>query len=143
LRGASRDGERVEVWEWLTLPQVAERITSDSPVPRVDEHGRRGFLVRTLLLGTELGWEYPSTARALAAEMAGSGYPGDQLLLALARTAALNQFLAARDAAQVPEPSTHVPDPVILMVGTPSRRVAGDPRLAHLVAWQLDDLGPT
>ena len=147
-----RDGKRVEVREWLTPAQVVQRLTSDGVGRRVDDHGRRGFLAATLLLNTELSWEYPATTRALAAEMASSGYPGDQLLLTLARTAALNQILAARAPVEVSDPTTpvpeaaapvtdSVPDPVIVMVGTPSRRVSGDTRVAHLVAWQLDDLG--
>lgn len=130
-----QDGDRIELREWLTLPQAVARIVADDTNERVDEAGRRCFLVTTLLLNTELGWEYPDTARALAERVATSGYSGDQLLLELVRTAALNRVLARRpDATQ-----TH--DPVILVVGTPSRRLTGTARLAHLFAWELDELG--
>lgn len=130
-----QDGDRIELREWMTLPQALERIVADDTDELCNEAGRRCFLVTTLLLNTELGWEYPDTARALAEGVAACGYSGDQLLLELVRTAALNRLLAGRpDAAQTP-------DPVILVVGTPSRRLTGTARLAHLVAWELDELG--
>lgn len=129
-----RDGDRVEVLEWLTVSEVLDRVLSTG-TPLVDDRGRRGFVAPTLLLTGELGWEYPDTAWALAAGVTESGCSGDELLLDLVRAATVNQLLRSRS-----EPDGDT-DPVILVIGTPSRRVAGSARLAHLVAWKLDNLG--
>lgn len=148
-----RDRTRIEVREWLTMPQVADRVLTKDHPQRVDERGRVGFLVSVVLLSSELGFEYPDTARALARAMTAAGFSSDQLLLSLARTAVCNQLLLSpataseetRDPAETENDGVAGPPPlrppVVIIVGTPSRRVNGSTRLAHLVAWQLDDLG--
>lgn len=77
-----------------------------------------------VLLPTPMDWEYPTTVRGLLDALAARGV-GWRWLLALLRLAALRR----------PE-NAGMP----LIVGTPMRRLAGQDRTQHLVAWYLSDV---
>ena len=132
----SRDGNRVEVIEWLSTLAAYDRVLSDS-VRAVDSQDRPYFLIPTVLLGGEIGWEYPEKARDVASGLEDSGYTREQLLTSLTRTSRLNRILRGRSGREADLDA----DPVALLVGTPSRRIHGARRLAHLVGWKLDQLG--
>ncbi|MEQ3552829.1 ThiF family adenylyltransferase [Pseudonocardia nematodicida] len=121
------DGGRIDVLDWLTADEAVDRVLA--PVP---EDQQRHLLVLAVLLDTDLGWEYPAHARDLSAGLAEAGLARDRLLGALMATARLNRALS--------HATEHDPDPVLVLLGTPARRVDGR-RLAHLAAWRFDDLG--
>lgn len=57
-----RDGSRVEVLEWLSVSDTYNRVLSDD-VPLADQRGCPYFLIPTVLISDEIGWEYPNKAR--------------------------------------------------------------------------------
>lgn len=131
-----RGGNRIEVLEWLSTSAAAGRAQSDD-VPAVDEQGQPYFLIPAVLISDEIGWEYPEKAHDLAAGLEESAYTREQLLTSLTQGSRLNRILRRRSGEDVGLDS----DPIAMLLGTPSRRVDGTRRLAHLVGWKLDDLG--
>lgn len=137
-------GDRIDVVRW-SEPDVYRAQTIRGARP-VDDEGRPFVAVAAVVLSTEIGFEYPTTARALVDGLGGSGVHEDDLLEVVATAADINAATAgARGFAPPPagEQSEHGPGgvPLFLLVGTPSRRMHDGPRLAHLVAWRIDDLG--
>ncbi|MEU3626692.1 hypothetical protein BS329_35885 [Amycolatopsis coloradensis] len=128
-----RDVDRVDVLAWLTEDQVVDRANSEGASP-TNPQGKPYFFALNVLLTDELGWEYPNTAAELAEGLSQAGYPREALLGDLAWTSQANQVLRFR-AANTDK------DPVVMLLGTPSRRTSGSARLAHLVAWKLDQFG--
>ncbi|MGW4420480.1 ThiF family adenylyltransferase [Streptosporangium sp. NPDC004631] len=131
-----RDGERVEILEWLSTLDAYDRVLSED-VQAVDEQGRPYFLISTVLISDEIGWEYPAKARDLAVSLEKSGYTREQLLTDLTRTSRLNRILRYK----VGEDADLDADPIAMLLGTPSRRIDDTHRLAHLVGWKLNKLG--
>lgn len=137
-------GDRIDIARW-TRPDLYRALAVLDARP-ADDHGRPYVAVAAVLLGTEIGFEYPKTARALFDGLRRSGVDEDDLLEVVAAAADINVTTAgARGVA--PSPEGEQPElgpggvPLYLIVGTPSRRLHDGPRLAHLVAWRIDDLG--
>ena len=131
----TRDGSRLEVVEWLSVLDTYDRVLADD-IQAADNQGRPYFLIPTVLISDEIGWEYPEKARDLAVGLEESGYAREQLLTKLTRTSRLNRILRRKDGDEDLDA-----DPVAMLLGTPSRRIAGTTRLAHLVGWMLNELG--
>jgi integrative and conjugative element protein (TIGR02256 family) len=127
-----RDGDRIDVLNWLTEEQVIDRASSVT-ARSTNLQDRPYFVVLTVLIRDELGWEYPTKADQLAERLSQAGYSRDTLVNDLTWTNLVNQVLRSRTAT-----TNRDTDPVVVLLGTPSRRVAGDRRLAHLVGWKLD-----
>ncbi|XVV00774.1 ThiF family adenylyltransferase [Actinosynnema sp. CA-248983] len=128
-----RHGSRVDVVAWLSEQQLVERV-NQAQGSSVNPQGLPYFIALAVLVSSELWWEYPNGADQLAEGLAGAGYPRERLLADLALVGQANHILRRRSAT----PDAH---PVVVLVGTPSRRIEGDARLAHLVAWKLGDYG--
>ncbi|MFB4304384.1 ThiF family adenylyltransferase [Actinomadura sp. NTSP31] len=128
---------RIEVVQWLDELDAFHRVLADD-VQAVDEQGRPYLLIPAMLVDDQITWEYPSSARELAAGLESVGYPRDRLLRDLTWASSLNRLLRWAEDPDTDDPDT---DPVVMLLGTPSRRVEGDTRLAHLVAWNLDAFG--
>lgn len=128
-----RTGDRVDVLEWLTVTELVDRILDPDFVP-IDARGNPFLVASLILVSNELAMEYPKQASALAASLGEFGYPREELLHTITRVCTANSLIAA--AADVDEIA-----PVVVMVGTPARRVAGPRRLAHIAAWKFDDMG--
>ena len=136
--------DRIDVARWIR-PDV-DRAQAVLEARAGDDQGRPFVAVAAIILSTEIGFEYPKTARALADGLRRSGVSEEELLEIIAAAAEANTATAdARGA--VPPPEDGQPErgpggvPLYLLVGTPSRRLHEGPRLAHLVAWRIDDLG--
>ncbi|RSN64669.1 ThiF family adenylyltransferase [Actinomadura sp. WAC 06369] len=132
-----RDLDRVEVIDWLDERDAFARVFAKDVQP-VDERGRPYFLIPMMLVDDHIAWEYPVRARDLAAALHSVGYPREALLQDLTWSSRLNRRLRRAEDPDTDDPDT---DPVAMLLGTPSRRIEGDARLAHLVAWNLDALG--
>jgi integrative and conjugative element protein (TIGR02256 family) len=130
-----RDHDRVDVLYWLSESQVVDRANKKGATP-VNTQGQPYFIALVVIFADEIAWEYPNRAGDLAARLADMGYASTKLLDDLVWTNKVNRFLQSQDPSARPDE-----DPVIMLLGTPSRRVAGDEKLIHLVAWKLDPLG--
>jgi hypothetical protein len=73
--------------------------------------------------------EYPDRAERLVAGLRGAGVDHERFIELIAAVAATNGVI---------DTTTSGSTPLIVQVGTPSRSLGHGPRLAHLVAWQLD-----
>lgn len=138
---------RVDVLEWVDLATAQAR--ADAADGEVFDKGRPVIAVPVVLTPDEFGFEYPEDVRSLSAGLAESGYDRDRLLLDLAAATAINRKLRAKQNSQnaaascAPWDETDdegAPLFTAMLVGTPSRRVEGDTRLAHLAAWKVDAL---
>lgn len=139
------DNRRVDVLEWIEADVAAER-SHDHNVA-VFDRGRPLVAVPVVLSPNEFGFEFPRHVKPLSEGLAASGYDKDVLLQDLARATAINRILRARQVSQDPsaagdpwDESSEPDSPLFtaMLVGTPSRRVDGHARLAHLAAWKLD-----
>lgn len=128
-----RRDKRVDVRQWLTPDEAYDRVLAPDFEP-VDADGRPHFVVPLILVSDELSMEYPDTAAALASSLDGFGFTRDALLRAITSASTFNRAIATFAA-------TENSAPVVVMLGTPARRVEGTQRLSHLTAWRLDDLG--
>lgn len=138
---------RVDVLEWVDLATTQAR--ADATDGEVFDKGRPVIAVPVVLTPDEFGFEYPEDVKSLSAGLAESGYDRDRLLLDLATATAINRKLRARQKSQNASASLapwdetddeSAPLFTAMLVGTPSRRVEGDTRLAHLAAWKVDAL---
>ncbi|MGA5305754.1 ThiF family adenylyltransferase [Nucisporomicrobium flavum] len=116
---------RIDVLAW----RQANAQDGDEPDP--DRTGRFGhrMQVAAVLVDQLLGFEYPDKAKALAEGLYAAGLQHDDFMQTIAQVAARNALLAE---------DGHPPPPLIVVVGTPARRLGDGRRLAHLVAWRLD-----
>ncbi len=138
---------RVDVLEWVSL--AIARARAEGASADVFVEGLPVIAVAVVLMADEFGFEYPNDVKALSAGLTESGYDRDHLLQDLAATSSINRKLRA---AQKAQDSAGAGDPwddsdddgrplfTAMLVGTPSRRVEGNTRLAHLAAWRLDSL---
>lgn len=138
---------RIDVLEWLDTETAAARA-EDTNVEMFDG-GRPVMVLPVILTPDELGFEYPTDVKSLSAGLTESGYNRDDLLRDLAVATHINRALRARqrdeDAAAAGESWDGAEDPAsplftAVLVGTPSRRLEGKTRLAHLAAWKLAPL---
>ncbi|MEX5635825.1 ThiF family adenylyltransferase [Parafrankia sp. FMc2] len=138
---------RVDVLEWVDLATATER--ADAGDAEVFVRGHPVVAVPVVLTPDEFGFEYPADVKALSQGLSESGYDRDSLLLDLAAATVLNRKLRVKQKAENPgaagvswDESELEDGPLLtaVLVGTPSRRVEGETRLAHLAAWKLDGL---
>lgn len=137
--------QRVDVIEWVDVKVAAERAADLAS--EVFHQGRPVIVLPVILLKDELGFEYPKDFKALAAGLSESGYDRDSLLEDLASATHVNRKLRERqrqlDPTLAGAPWDDGADEAAsllsaMLVATPSRRIEGDTRLAHLAAWKLD-----
>lgn len=142
------NSRRVDVLEWVDQDTAVDRAFSGGA--RVFDRGRPLTVMPAVLIPGQFGSEYPQSVKALSAGLAEFGYSQDKLLWDLATATLINRQLRkqqkAQDLTSAAEPWDENDDgaaPLFtgMVVGTPSRRVEGDTRLAHLAAWKLDSLG--
>lgn len=147
---SSRDGDRFDVLEWLSIAEVADRVLS-ADVAGVDSRGRRLFAFPLLMIDTDLGWEYPTTAKALVDNLERAGYDRREILEQLILGVRINRVLRMSEdvvTGEVPGDDGDTDsgfldsDPVLFGLATPSRRI-DKVRLPHIVAWKIDGLGKT
>lgn len=149
--------ERVDVVDWLDQEAaVARAFADDQPV---FHDGCPYVVIPAALIPGQFGSEFPRTAHELSGGLAEHGYSHEHLLWDLSTASLINRRLRGRQvaldasAAGEPwdqwggsnddEPRAYDNDVALLtamLVGTPSRRVDGVTRLAHLAAWRLDSL---
>jgi integrative and conjugative element protein (TIGR02256 family) len=131
--------DRADVIEWVTPAVWKMRYQSAELSGDVSDGGTRFLGAAAIMLGQDIGFEYPDNASALLAGLAKAGAGTTSLLGLLSTVAVINARL---DAVLVGQQHEQVPRPLCLFVGTPSRRVPGsDRRLTHLVCWRLDQVG--
>lgn len=129
----TRSGDRVNVVEWLTFDEVADRLLDDGFVA-LDDMGLPFIVAPAVLVSDELSMEYPDRAAALVASLQEFGYPREELLWSIWAAGTINSLIAGTAAVENTAP-------VMVMLGTPARRVEGSRRLAHITAWNFDDMG--
>ncbi|MFI5893777.1 ThiF family adenylyltransferase [Actinoplanes sp. NPDC051513] len=141
------DRKRVDVLEWVDLDSAVGR--AEDAAFEVFHRGRPLIAIPVVLMPDQLGFEYPTDVKSLSAGLSESGYDRITLLNDLAVCTHVNRKLRARqverDAKAAGNTWDETPDDgaplfTAMLVGTPSRRVEGDVRLAHLAAWKLDAL---
>lgn len=131
--------DRTDVTEWITQDEWKKRYQAAELSGDVSSDDRRVLGAAVILLGQDIGFEYPDQASALLAGLAEAGANPDRLLGLLSAVAAINARL---DAVLVRGEHEQVPRPLCLFVGTPSRRAPdSDRRLTHLVCWRVDSPG--
>jgi hypothetical protein len=128
-----RNGNRIDIREWLIPDEAYDRVL-DADFNPVDVAGRPHFVAPLIVVSDELSMEYPDNAAALVGSLEDFGFPRDAVLRAIASARTFNGAIASFAA-------TDSDAPVVVLLGTPARRVAGTRRLTHLTAWKLDDLG--
>lgn len=146
-------GRRVDVIEWLDQQEAAARAV-DENAP-VFDHDRPYVVLPVVLIPGQIGFEYPRAVSGLSAGLSEHGYSREQLLWDLASASLINRHLRTRQLAEDPAAAGQPwnegdegddpddPDEALftaMIVGTPSRRVDGGARLAHLAAWRVDSL---
>jgi integrative and conjugative element protein (TIGR02256 family) len=139
--------KRVDVLEWLAKDAAVGRAQDDTH--EVFHHGRPLIAIPVILTPDEFGFEYPRDVKSFSSGLTDSGYDRDALLDELAVSTYVNRKLRARQVEQDAKAAGNTWDETTdagaplfsaVLVGTPSRRVEGDRRLAHLAAWKLDAL---
>jgi integrative and conjugative element protein (TIGR02256 family) len=139
--------KRVDVLEWVDIDTAVARAEGDAF--EVFHSGRPLIAIPVVLTPDEFGSEYPEDVKSLSAGLSESGYDRDALLNDLAACTYINRKLRARQvehdakaAGGTWDETTDEEAPLFtaMLVGTPSRRVEGEVRLAHLAAWKLDAL---
>ncbi|MBF6212148.1 ThiF family adenylyltransferase [Nocardia puris] len=129
----TRSGDRVDVAEWMTLQEMGARVLADGFVP-TDEMGLPFIVAPLALVSDELSMEYPDKGADLVASLRDFGLSREDLLWSITTAGTFNTViasLAGRDNTA----------PVVVMLGTPARRVEGTRRLAHVTAWKFDAFG--
>jgi len=139
--------KRVDVLEWIDIDTAVGRAENETD--EVFRNGGPVIAIPVILTPDEFGFEYPRDVKSLSAGLTESGYDRDALLDDLAVSTYVNRRLRARQVEQDAEAAgdtwdetTDAGAPLFtaVLVGTPSRRVEGNKRLAHLAAWKLDAL---
>lgn len=129
--------DRQDVVGWLPLgswPTSAEQARHAAGLPP----GAEVFLAPAVIATRHLTFEYPNTARELIGTLAGEGITPAVILGLIGVAADRNRTVLL----PVADPDDDTPvAPLYLLLGTPSRGIAGsDHLLPHLVAWNLPDL---
>ncbi|MFJ1610224.1 ThiF family adenylyltransferase [Streptomyces sp. NPDC088253] len=131
---------RCDVVGWLAVeelwPASLEQLRENAALP-ADAHA---FLAPTVVTTKHLTFEYPLTARELVDALA-RDHITPRLLLGLTGVVADHNRTLLHADGDVPADEEDTPaTPVHLLLGTPSRGIAGDgPRQTHLAAWHLPD----
>lgn len=135
------DDTRSDVVGWLAVedpwPVTLEQLRQTAALPA----GARAFLAPAVVTTKHLTFEYPVTARDLVEALARDHITPRLLLGLTGFVADYNRTLLQPDGDAPDEHDEDTPAaPVHLLLGTPSRGIAGDgPRQTHLVAWHLPD----
>jgi len=139
--------QRLDLLEWVAPEEAVQRAIS--PNAEIFHNRLPLMAVPVVLVSDELGFEYPTRIKLLSDGLSELGYDKGLMMTDLAWAGAINKALRLRQvsedrtAADVPwhKPS-QAEDPLLsaMIIGTPSRSVDGDARLAHLAAWKLDPL---
>lgn len=141
----NNERRRVDVNEWIDTPTASSRAAD--PAGEVFRNGLPVIAVPAVLTAVEFGSEFPDTVTTLSEGLSECGYDRDALLADLAAANEINCKLRSQQleqnsiAAGTPWDQDARPESPLLtalLVGTPSRRIDGDKRLAHLAAWKLD-----
>jgi integrative and conjugative element protein (TIGR02256 family) len=122
-----RLGDRLDVVSWQTAEEFAQRASTPHSQP---DDGVVLVGAAAVLVGAEPFFEYPSRASELLAGLRGAGVDHVAFMELIASVAATNAVI---------DTSTGGSTPLIVVVGTPSRSLGHGTRLAHLVAWRLDN----
>jgi hypothetical protein len=131
--------DRVDVTEWVTPQQWTMRFRAAELNGDVDKDGRRVLGAAVILLGQDIGFEYPAEASTLLAGLDTLGVDRGSVLSLLGTVATINARL---DAVLVNREFEQVARPLCLFLGTPSRWMPGAGRKrTHLVCWRLDQTG--
>ena len=131
--------DRADVIEWVSPGAWRMRYQSAELSGDVGDGGARLLGAAAIMLGQDIGFEYPDHASSLLAGLAGAGANNPSVLGLLSDVAVINARL---DAVLVRQQHEQVPRPLCLFVGTPSRRGPGSGRkLTHLVCWRIDEVG--
>ncbi|MFY4722208.1 ThiF family adenylyltransferase [Streptomyces sp. LaBMicrA B280] len=132
---------RCDVVGWLAIgepwPATLQQVQESVGLPA----DARLFLAPVVITTKHLTFEYPLTARELVDALA-QDHITPRLLLGLTGCVVDHNHTLLRPEGEAgPEEDEDVPAaPVHLLLGTPSRGIAGDgPRQTHLVAWHLPD----
>ena len=138
---------RIDVLEWLDQKTAATRVFDlEADVFR---GGHPHLIVPVALIAGQLGFEYPRSVAALSEGLSTHRYIQLQLLWDLATSSLMNRELRRRQkdldpnaAGESWDPDTDDSSPLVtaMLIGTPSRRLGGGARLAHLAAWRLDSM---
>ncbi|MFD0140458.1 ThiF family adenylyltransferase [Streptomyces sp. NPDC127159] len=131
---------RCDVVGWLAAdapwPDSLEQLRESAALPA----GARAFLAPVVVTTKHLTFEYPLTARELVESLDRDHITPRLLLGLMGFVADCNRTLLRPDADASAEDDDAPAAPVHLLLGTPSRGIAGDgPRRTHLVAWHLPD----
>lgn len=129
----TRSGDRVDVAEWLTLQEMGARVLGHGFVP-TDDTGLPFIVAPLVLVSDELSMEYPDKGADLVASLDEFGYPREELLWSITTAGTFNTAIARKAGLDNTAP-------VVVMLGTPARRVEGSCRLPHVTAWKFDDFG--
>jgi len=137
-------GDRLDVVRWMAVTEFWARVRADS-VPS-GSGGEPLVAAPAVLLTEQIGFEYPQRGVQLLNSLAEQGMPREQLLGLVAAVAYWNVTSAPSRAVSAPTGDESWPlgpggVPQFVIAGTPSREVTPGHRVAHLVAWRLDDLG--
>jgi len=139
---------RIDVEAWTDLQTANEHADDEEAAVFIDGHPL--IVLPVVLMAEEFGFEYPTDVKALSAGLAESGYSRDNLIADLCTATGINRKLRDRQVAQdraaagtpwdFEEGDEGQSLLTAMLVGTPSRRLAGETRLAHLAGWRLDNL---
>lgn len=132
-------GDRIDVIEWITLQEWKLRFQTAELNGKLGADGFRLVGAPVIIVSQGIGFEYPDRAGVLLNALETSGVDRRELFGLLSAVATVNARLdAAHDL-----DGLHLPArPLRLFIGSPSRRAAGgEPRLIHLVCWQIDQAG--
>jgi len=143
------NGKRVDVLEWVDLQTAKDRVWAEDPPLFHDGHPV--VVMPAVMICDEFGFEFPTKVKALSEGLAESGYDKARMLSDIATATVINVELRKlqlnADAGLAGDLWDDVEDPAnrplvtAMLVATPSRRVEGESRLAHVAAWKLDALG--
>jgi integrative and conjugative element protein (TIGR02256 family) len=129
----AREG-RVDIVEWVSAEQWAARFQTAELTAGLDEAGRRTLGAAAILLGRDIGFEFPDKAADLIDGLDRTGADTSRLLQLLGEVSKFNTRLDTASAE-----AAFPPRPLQLLVGTPSRRSQHEGRrLVHMVCWKLD-----
>lgn len=127
-----KKGDRVDVVRWSSFADAIDEAIDESYEPQ-DKNGRPKFLALAILVQGQIGFEYPDSVASLANSLEDLGLSKDRLIEWVSKCALVNSLLSNKAGSSSTTPN-------VIILGTPSRRI-DNVELAHLAAWELDDLG--
>lgn len=137
-----RADDRVDLIGWRELAEVWPSDYAGT-ADGIDPRSGATFVALAVVLTRPIGFEFPKKAADLVEALAAEGVNREHLLGLLGRAAGHNKTVAANWPRGTAGDAEEVHSlPTLVIVGTPSRGVAGgESRLTHIVAWRLTSLG--